>query len=51
MEVPAGQDGKLWKFDQCVGQRLLMTIPPILARTSAELLLPEEVVARDRASP
>ena len=51
VEVPAGQDGKLWKFDQCVGQRLLMTIPPILARTSAELLLPEEVVARDRASP
>ena len=49
VDVPPGQDGKLWKFDQCAGQRLLMTIPPYLARTGAELLLPEEVVERDRA--
>lgn len=48
-EVPPGQDGKLWKFDQCVGQRLLMTIPPYLARRAEELLLPAEVVERDAA--
>jgi hypothetical protein len=45
--VPEGQDGKLWKFEDCVGQRLLMTIPPYLARTAEELLLPAEVVAAD----
>ncbi len=46
--VPAGQDGQLWKFDRCAGQRLLMTVPPYLARSAEELLLPEEVIARDR---
>lgn len=46
--VPAGQDGKLWKFNHCQGSRLLMTIPPCLARSPAELLLPAEVVQRDR---
>lgn len=48
VEVPPGQDGKLWKFDQCVGKRLLMTIPPYLARRAEELLLPAEVVEKDR---
>jgi Domain of unknown function (DUF4838) len=46
--VGEGQDGKLWKFDRCVGQRLLMTVPPYLARSGKELLLPAEVVTRDR---
>lgn len=45
--VPAGQDGKLWKFDNSQGQRLLMTVPPYLARTAEELLLSSEVVERD----
>lgn len=45
--VPAGQDGKLWKFENSQGSRLLMTIPPYLARTGAELLLPGEVVEKD----
>lgn len=45
--VPAGQDGKLWKFENSQGQRLLMTVPPFLARSSAELLLPAEVVTAD----
>jgi hypothetical protein len=47
--VPAGQDGKLWKFQNSVGRRLLMTVPPFLARNGQELLLPAEVVARDAA--
>jgi hypothetical protein len=45
--VPPGQDGKLWKFENCLGQRLLMSVPPCLARTSDELLLPKEVVEKD----
>ncbi len=45
--VPAGQDGKLWKLHRCIGSRKLMTVPPFLARSSAELLLPREVVERD----
>ena len=45
--VPAGQAGKLWKFHQCTGRRLLLTVPPFLARSGAELLLPRTVVARD----
>ncbi|MCY3022621.1 MAG: DUF4838 domain-containing protein [Planctomycetota bacterium] len=45
--VPEGQDGKLWKFANSVGQRLLMTVPPYLARSAEELLLPAEVVEAD----
>ena len=48
IDVPAGQDGKLWKFDRCNGQRTLLTVPPYLARSAAELLLPREVVQADR---
>jgi hypothetical protein len=47
--VPPGQDGKLWQFHQCSGQRLLMTVPPYLARSGKELLLPAEVVDKDAA--
>ncbi|HYG78085.1 MAG TPA: DUF4838 domain-containing protein [Planctomycetota bacterium] len=46
--VPPGSDGGLWKFENCEGQRLLMTVPPYLARNEKELLLPASVVARDR---
>ena len=45
--VPAGQDGKLWLFKDSQGQRLLMTVPPCLARSADELLLPKEVVEQD----
>jgi hypothetical protein len=45
--VPEGQDGKLWKFDRSEGLRLLMTVPPYLARTGEELLLPTEVIDSD----
>jgi hypothetical protein len=45
--VPAGQDGKLWRFEKNVGQRLLMTVPPYLARSGEELLLPREVIEKD----
>jgi hypothetical protein len=45
--VPPGQDGKLWKFQDSQGQRLLMTVPPYLARRAEDLLLPAEVVEAD----
>lgn len=45
--VPEGQDGALWKFDDCIGRRALLTVPPWLARRATELLLPREVVACD----
>ncbi len=47
VDVPEGMDGKVWKFEDNHGQRMLMTIPPYLARTPKELLLPKEVVEKD----
>jgi hypothetical protein len=45
--VQAGQDGRLWQFENSQGQRLLMTVPPYLARCREELLLPTEVIEAD----
>ncbi len=45
--VGPGEDGKLWQFRHGTGQRLLMTVPPYLARSPRELLLPAEVIERD----
>ena len=42
--VDAGQDGKLWKFEFTSGKRVLLTVPPQMARQAGELLLPKEVV-------
>lgn len=47
IEVPEGQDGKLWKFHQSTGTRRLMTVPPCLACNAEEQLLPKEVVEAD----
>jgi hypothetical protein len=47
VDVPEEMDGKLWKFLDNNGQRLLMTVPPYLARSGKELLLPEEVLEKD----
>jgi hypothetical protein len=41
--VPPGQDGKLWRIDRAA-KVLLMTVPPYLARSADEMLLPREVV-------
>jgi hypothetical protein len=45
--VPPGQDGGLWKFQNSTGQRTLLTVPPYMARSGRELLLPKEVVDKD----
>ena len=45
--VADGQDGTLWKFENCLGSRMLMTVPPYLAPSAKDLLLPREVVGAE----
>ena len=45
--VGAGEDGKLWKFEFTSGRRVLLTVPPQMARSADELLLPKEVTEKD----
>jgi hypothetical protein len=45
--VPAGHEGRLWRLVHCSGTKRLMTVPPCLARSPDELLLPREVVEAD----
>jgi hypothetical protein len=45
--VAPGQDGKLWKLDNIVGQVMLMTVPPYLARNAEEMMVPAEVLKAD----
>lgn len=45
--VAPGQDGKLWQLYSISGSVKLMTVPPYLARSAEELLLPKEVVKAD----
>ncbi len=45
--VAPGQDGRLWRLASSAGRRLLMTVPPYLARSADELMLPREVVEAD----
>jgi hypothetical protein len=47
--VEPGQDGKLWTLSEIGGQVQLMTVPPYLARSADEMLLPAEVVKADAA--
>lgn len=46
--VPQGQDGKIWKIRKCNPLCFLMTVPPQAALSPQELLLPREVVEKDR---
>ena len=48
VRVPSGTDGKLWKIHSAAGAIRLLTVPPYLARSPEELLLPREVVVQDR---
>ena len=49
IRVPNGSDGsKLWKIQSAAGSIRLLTVPPYLARSPEELLLPREVIKRDR---
>ncbi|MFW6169368.1 MAG: DUF4838 domain-containing protein [Planctomycetota bacterium] len=44
VDVAEGQDGMPWEFDNSRGQRMLMTVPPYMAPSGKQLLLPREVV-------
>lgn len=39
--VAPGMDGRFWKFRNVAGRVALLSIPPYLARTPAELLIPQ----------
>ncbi len=45
--VPDGEDGRLWSLRYARGSIRLLTVPPFLARSAAEILLPVEVVQKD----
>jgi hypothetical protein len=47
VDVPQGQDAKAWSIRGARGTIRLLTVPPSLARTPGELLLPADVVKND----
>ncbi len=47
VDVPEGQDGRLWMFSGCNGRKILLNIPPYLAPSAENMLLPEEIVKKD----
>lgn len=51
VDVPQGDDGKLWKFHHVLGVRRLLNVPPYLASSADQLLLPIEVVEADAPTP
>jgi hypothetical protein len=48
--VPTGQDGKIWKLNAFSGGVELMTVPNLIAPSTADLLLPIEVVMADETT-
>ena len=48
VKVPEGQDGKVWNY-KAGRMRILMTVPPYMALSPNELLLPAEVVEAELA--
>ncbi len=48
VEVPDGQDGKVWRVRYSRGDVRLLTVPPYFAPTPGQLLIPAEIVAKDR---
>jgi hypothetical protein len=47
VRVAPRQGGRLWQFADCLGRRVLLTVPPYLAGEGRELLLPADVVRAD----
>ncbi len=49
LDVPQGMDGRLWKVANLRGGAfLLLTVPPYFAASPKDLLLPSEVVEKDK---
>ena len=47
IDVPEGQDGRLWRLSSTRAAWLFLNVPPYVARRPFELLLPREVVEAD----
>jgi len=48
LPIEEGMDGKFWRFYGMVGGRItLLTVPPFMAPSARELMLPREVVEAD----
>ena len=48
IDVPEGMDGQLWRiYSNRGGRSSLLTVPPYVARSAEELLLPREVIEAD----
>jgi len=47
VEVPQGQDGKLWSVRKLAGRFRLLNVPPYAAAKADDLLLPQEVLKQD----
>jgi len=48
IDVPTNMDGKLWRLHQVAGTVCLMNVPPYVARSPEELLLPAAVIRNAR---
>ncbi|MCR9119095.1 MAG: hypothetical protein NXI22_19360, partial [bacterium] len=48
VNVPNGQDGALWSVRALGGRFRLMNVPPYADSKAAHLLLPKEVIEKDR---
>jgi len=51
LPVEDGMDGKLWTIQGGYITPRLLTVPPFLARSASELMLPREVVEADKPRP
>lgn len=49
--VPEGCDGAVWVMKGSVGRRILINVPPYVARHPSELLVPEETTVRKDKLP
>lgn len=47
-QIQDGMDGKIWHLQNVSGRLGLMTVPPYIAAEPAALLLPEEIVIKDK---
>lgn len=51
VDVPVGMDGKVWSFSDSAGDKILLTVPPWVARNGSELLVPIESLADTERDP
>lgn len=47
VKVPEGEDNTCWSIQDMRGRKLLLTVPPYMARSVDELLIPQELQPKD----